>query len=96
MWRVRLALLAIALAAYANSFGLGLAQDSKAIVAQDARLGAVTADCPGFPTVFQAAAEDSAHTGGSTINEMNMMFEQRRTRVADASPAPTAPRSMRP
>jgi len=30
-WRVRAALVAVALAAYANSFGLGLAQDSKAI-----------------------------------------------------------------
>jgi tetratricopeptide (TPR) repeat protein len=42
-WRVRAALLAVALAGYANSFGLGLAQDSKAIVTQDARLQAVTA-----------------------------------------------------
>jgi protein O-mannosyl-transferase len=43
-WRLRAALVCIALAAYANSFGLGLAQDSKAIVTQDARLQAVTAD----------------------------------------------------
>lgn len=43
-WRVRAALLLVALAAYANSFGLGLAQDSKAIVTQDARLQAVTAE----------------------------------------------------
>lgn len=43
-WRARAALIAIALAAYANSFGLGLAQDSKAIVTQDARLQALTAD----------------------------------------------------
>lgn len=37
-WRGRAALLAIALAAYGNSFGLGLAQDSKAIITQDTRL----------------------------------------------------------
>ena len=37
-WLVMAALLAIALVAYANSFGLGLAQDSKAILAQDARI----------------------------------------------------------
>jgi tetratricopeptide (TPR) repeat protein len=43
-WRARAALLVIALAAYANSFGLGLAQDSKVIVTQDARLQTVTAD----------------------------------------------------
>ena len=43
-WRPRAALLLIALAAYANSFGLGLAQDSKAIVTGDARLHAVTVD----------------------------------------------------
>ena len=43
-WRARAALAALALAAYANSFGLGLAQDSKVIVTQDARLQAVTAD----------------------------------------------------
>jgi len=43
-WRVRAALVAVALAAYANSFGLGLAQDSKAIVTGDARLQAVTGD----------------------------------------------------
>ena len=43
-WRARAALFAIALAAYVNSFVLGLAQDSTVIVAQDARLRAVTAD----------------------------------------------------
>jgi tetratricopeptide (TPR) repeat protein len=43
-WRPRAALLLMALAAYANSFGLGLAQDSKAIVTGDARLHAVTVD----------------------------------------------------
>jgi tetratricopeptide (TPR) repeat protein len=43
-WRARAALLGIALAAYVNSFGLGLAQDSKVIVTQDARLQAATAD----------------------------------------------------
>jgi tetratricopeptide (TPR) repeat protein len=43
-WRIRGALLLIALAAYANSFGLGLAQDSKAIVTQDARVQAATAE----------------------------------------------------
>jgi protein O-mannosyl-transferase len=43
-WPARAALFAIALAAYANSFWLGLAQDSKVIVAQDARLREVTAD----------------------------------------------------
>jgi tetratricopeptide (TPR) repeat protein len=43
-WRARAALAAIALAAYANAFGLGLAQDSKVIVTQDARLQAVTTD----------------------------------------------------
>ena len=43
-WRVRAVLLLIALAAYANSFGLGLAQDSKTIVTADARVQAVTAD----------------------------------------------------
>jgi len=43
-WRARAGLLAIALAAYANSFGLGLAQDSKAIVTEDARLQTATAD----------------------------------------------------
>ena len=43
-WRARAALLLIALAAYANSFGLGLAQDSRAIVERDARIRAATAD----------------------------------------------------
>ena len=43
-WRVRAILFLIALAAYANSFGLGLAQDSKTIVTADARVQAVTAD----------------------------------------------------
>jgi tetratricopeptide (TPR) repeat protein len=43
-WRARAALLLIALAAYANSFGLGLAQDSKAVVTQDARLQAVSGE----------------------------------------------------
>lgn len=43
-WRVRAVLLLIALAAYANSFGLGLAQDSKTIVTADARVQAVSAD----------------------------------------------------
>jgi tetratricopeptide (TPR) repeat protein len=43
-WRPRAALFAIALAAYGNSFVLGLAQDSTVIVAKDARLQAVTAD----------------------------------------------------
>jgi tetratricopeptide (TPR) repeat protein len=42
-WRACAALLLIALAAYANSFGLGLAQDSKAIVTGDARLQTVSA-----------------------------------------------------
>jgi tetratricopeptide (TPR) repeat protein len=37
-WRVRAALLMMVLAAYCNSFGLGLAQDSKAIVTQDTRI----------------------------------------------------------
>jgi len=41
-WRIRAALLAIALAAYADSFGLGLAQDSKAIVRQDSRIRELT------------------------------------------------------
>jgi tetratricopeptide (TPR) repeat protein len=43
-WRTRAALLAIALTAYINSFGLGLAQDSTVIVAKDVRLQAVTAE----------------------------------------------------
>jgi protein O-mannosyl-transferase len=43
-WRARAVLFLIALAAYANSFGLGLAQDSKTIVTADARVQAVTAD----------------------------------------------------
>jgi len=42
-WRVRAALLAIALAAYADTFGLGLAQDSKAVVRQDTRIREVSA-----------------------------------------------------
>jgi tetratricopeptide (TPR) repeat protein len=37
-------LVALALAAYAGSFGLGLAQDSKVIVAQDPRIREVTAE----------------------------------------------------
>jgi len=41
-WRARAALLAIVVVAYCNSFGLGLAQDSRAIVAQDARLQSVS------------------------------------------------------
>jgi protein O-mannosyl-transferase len=44
IWRWRAALIAIALAAYANSFGLGLAQDSKVIVGQDARIRELTAE----------------------------------------------------
>ena len=36
--------MALALAAYAGSFGLGLAQDSKVIVAQDSRIREVTAE----------------------------------------------------
>ena len=43
-WRVRAVLFLIALAAYVNSFGLGLAQDSKTIVTADARVQAATAD----------------------------------------------------
>jgi protein O-mannosyl-transferase len=43
-WRGRAALLALAIIAYANSFGLGLVQDSKVIVTQDARLRAVSAE----------------------------------------------------
>jgi tetratricopeptide (TPR) repeat protein len=42
--KARAGLVALALAAYAGSFGLGLAQDSKVIVAQDARIREVTAD----------------------------------------------------
>jgi tetratricopeptide (TPR) repeat protein len=42
--KARAALVALALAAYAGSFGLGLAQDSKAIVAQDSRIREVTAE----------------------------------------------------
>jgi tetratricopeptide (TPR) repeat protein len=41
-WRAPAALLGVALAAYANSFGLGLAQDSKAVVAQDPRIREAT------------------------------------------------------
>ena len=37
-WLARAALVGIALLAYADSFGLGLAQDSRVIVAQDARI----------------------------------------------------------
>jgi tetratricopeptide (TPR) repeat protein len=43
-WRVRAALLIVALTAYINSFGLGLAQDSKTIVTADPRVQSVTAD----------------------------------------------------
>jgi protein O-mannosyl-transferase len=43
-WRTRAALLLVALAAYCNSFGLGLAQDSKAIVTQDPRLQSASAE----------------------------------------------------
>ena len=43
-WRARAVLFLIALAAYATSFGLGLAQDSKTIVTADPRVQAVTAD----------------------------------------------------
>ncbi len=41
-WKPWAILFAIALVAYADSFGLGLAQDSKAIITQDPRLRAVT------------------------------------------------------
>jgi tetratricopeptide (TPR) repeat protein len=43
-WKARAGLVALALAAYAGSFGLGLAQDSKVIVTQDARIREVTAE----------------------------------------------------
>ena len=43
-WKARAALVALGLAAYAGSFGLGLAQDSKVIVAQDVRIREVTAE----------------------------------------------------
>jgi tetratricopeptide (TPR) repeat protein len=43
-WKARAGLAALALAAYAGSFGLGLAQDSKVIVAQDSRIREVTAE----------------------------------------------------
>jgi tetratricopeptide (TPR) repeat protein len=43
-WKARAALVALALAAYAGSFGLGLAQDSKVIVTQDARIREVTTE----------------------------------------------------
>jgi tetratricopeptide (TPR) repeat protein len=43
-WRVRAILFLVALAAYVNSFGLGLAQDSKTIVTADPRVQTVTAD----------------------------------------------------
>ncbi|HUB77543.1 MAG TPA: hypothetical protein VMB03_02045 [Bryobacteraceae bacterium] len=42
-WRIRAILLLVALAAYLNSFGLGLAQDSKTIVTADPRIQTVTA-----------------------------------------------------
>jgi len=42
-WWIPASLIAIALAAYSNSFGLGLAQDSRVIV-EDARIRAVTAE----------------------------------------------------
>ncbi|HTM47195.1 MAG TPA: hypothetical protein VL285_00840 [Bryobacteraceae bacterium] len=41
-WTIRAGLLAIAFAAYFNSFGLGLAQDSFALITQDARIREVT------------------------------------------------------
>jgi len=43
-WPARAALFGLTLAAYMNSFWLGLAQDSKVILAQDTRLTAATAD----------------------------------------------------
>ena len=43
-WKARAGLVALAVAAYAGSFGLGLAQDSKVIVAQDSRIREVTAE----------------------------------------------------
>ncbi len=43
-WRWRGALAALALLAYANSFGLGLARDGKALVAADPRVRAATLD----------------------------------------------------
>ena len=43
-WKPWAILFAIALVAYADSFGLGLAQDSKVIVTQDPRLRAATAE----------------------------------------------------
>jgi len=43
-WRARAGLLLLALAAYATSFGLGLAQDSVPIVTQDARVQTVSLD----------------------------------------------------
>ena len=43
-WRARAGLIAIALAAYTNTFGLGLAQDAKVIISNDTRLQAATAD----------------------------------------------------
>src|SRR5437773_1398821 len=42
-WTVLAALFAITLIAYGNSFGLGLAQDSLAIITQDTRIREVTA-----------------------------------------------------
>jgi tetratricopeptide (TPR) repeat protein len=43
-WHAPAALLLLTLAAYANSFGLGLAQDSKVIVSHDTRLREVNAE----------------------------------------------------
>ena len=43
-WRARAALIVIALAAYADSFGLGMAQDANVIVAADTRLRAVSTE----------------------------------------------------
>jgi tetratricopeptide (TPR) repeat protein len=43
LWAARTALCAVALAAYANSFGLGLALDAKRLVAEDTRVHAATA-----------------------------------------------------
>src|SRR5262245_57649268 len=43
-WKARGILFAIALAAYSNSFGLGLVQDSFAIVTQDTRIQQVSGE----------------------------------------------------
>lgn len=43
-WPARAALFGVTLVAYVNSFWIGLAQDSKVILAQDTRLTAVTGD----------------------------------------------------